>query len=163
MKSKKTATYAKEFCYHENGKNKFKLYQKVRDHCHYTVKFRRAAHSICNLRYKVPKEIPVVIHNGSTYDYHFIIKQLAEEFKGQFECLGENTEKYITFSVPIKKEHDNGKTSIYSLKFINRFTQSKLLNLVDNLSGIYHKECKSCMERNKLNQNAILLGLKIID
>ena len=30
-------------------------------------------HNICNLRYKVPKEIPVVIHNGSTYDYHFII------------------------------------------------------------------------------------------
>ena len=82
-----------------NWKNK----HKVRDHCHYTGKSREAAHSICNLRYKVPKEIPVVIHNGSTYDYHFIIKQLAEEFKGQIECLGENTEKYITFSVPIKK------------------------------------------------------------
>ena len=72
-------------------------------------KFRGAAHSICNLRYKVPKEIPVVIHNSSTYDYHFIIKQLAEEFEGQFECLGENTEKYITFSVPIKKEVANGR------------------------------------------------------
>ena len=82
MKSKKTATYAKEFCYDENGKNKFKLYQKVRDHCHYTGKFRGAARSICNLRYKVPKEIPVVIHDGSTYDYHFIIKQLAEESDG---------------------------------------------------------------------------------
>ena len=82
MKSKKTATYANEFCYDENGKNKFKLYQKVRDHCNYRGKFRGAAHSICNWRYKVPKEIPVVIHNGSTYDYHFIIKQLAEEFDG---------------------------------------------------------------------------------
>ena len=90
-------------------KNEFKPYQKVRDHCHYTRKFRGAAHSICNLRYKVPKEIPVVIHNSSTYDYHFIIKQLAEEFEGQFECLGENTEKYITFSVPIKKEVANGR------------------------------------------------------
>ena len=74
-------------------------------------KFRGAAHSICNLRYKVPKEIPVVIHNGSTYDYHFIIKQLVEKFKGQFKCL-ENTEKYITFSVPIKKKLHNGKTVI---------------------------------------------------
>ena len=44
-------------------------------------KFRGAAHSICNLIYKVPKKIPIVFHNGSTYDYHFIIKQLAEEFK----------------------------------------------------------------------------------
>ena len=78
-------------------------YYKVRDHCHYTGKFRGTAHSICNLRYKIPKEIPVIFHNGSTYDYHFIIKQLAKEFEGKFECLGKNTEKYITFSVTIKK------------------------------------------------------------
>ena len=73
-------------------------------------KFRGAAHSICNLGYKTPKKIPVVFHNGSTYDYHFIINQLAKEFDGQFACLRENTEKYITFSVPVKKELDNGKT-----------------------------------------------------
>ena len=54
-----------------------------------------AAHSECNLRYKVPKDISIVFHNGSTYDYHFIIKQLGEEFEGESECLGENTEKYI--------------------------------------------------------------------
>ena len=65
---------------------------------------------------KIPREIPVVFHNGSTYDYHFIIKQLAKEFKGNLDCLGENTEKYITFSVPIRKEHDNDKTVIYKLK-----------------------------------------------
>ena len=64
-------------------------------------KKRGAAHEICNLRYKTPKEILVVLHNGSKYDYHFIIKKLAKEFEEQFECLGENKEKYITFSVPI--------------------------------------------------------------
>ena len=66
---------------------------KVRDLCHYMGKYRSAAHNICNLKYKVPKEIPVVFHNGSTYDYHFIIKELAKEFEGNFDCLGENTEK----------------------------------------------------------------------
>ena len=81
----------KEFSTSKNEENKFKTYQKVRDHCHYTGKFRGAAHSICSLSYKVQKEIPVVIHNGSTYDYDFIIKQFAEEFKGQFRCLGENS------------------------------------------------------------------------
>ena len=81
-----------------------KKYSKVKDHCHYTEKYRGAAHDFCNLRYKIPKEIPAVFDNGSTYDYHFIIKELAEEFEGQFECLGENTEKYITFLVPIKKK-----------------------------------------------------------
>ena len=79
-----------------------KKYHKVQNNCHYTGKYRGAAHSTCNLRYKTPKEFPVVFHNRSTYDYHFIIKELAEEFKGQFECLGENTKKYITFSVPVK-------------------------------------------------------------
>ena len=99
----------RRYFYRRKDKKQDKNKKKVRDHCHYTGKFRGAAHSECNLRYKVPKEIPVVFHNGSTYDYHFIIKQLAEDFKGQFECLGENTEKYITFSVTIKKERDNGK------------------------------------------------------
>ena len=70
-----------------------KKYHKVKNHCHYTGKYRGAAHDICNLRYKIPKEIPVVFHNGSTYDYHFIIKELLEEFEEEFECLGENTEK----------------------------------------------------------------------
>ena len=93
----------KEFCYDKNEKKKFKLYQKVRDHSHYRGKFRGAAHGICNLRYKVPHKIHVKIHNGSKYDYHFIIRESAEEFKGQYECLGENAEKHITFSVPIKK------------------------------------------------------------
>ena len=61
----------------------------------------------------VPKEILVVFHNVSTYDYHFIIKQLAEEIEGNFKRLGENTEKYIAFSLPLKKENDNGKKITY--------------------------------------------------
>ena len=55
-------------------------YCKVRDHCHYTGEYRGAAHSICNLKYSVPKKIPTVFHNGSNYDYRFIIKELTEEF-----------------------------------------------------------------------------------
>ena len=50
-------------------------YHKVGDHCHYTGKYRGAAHDICNLRYKIPKEIPLVFHSDSTYDYRFKIKQ----------------------------------------------------------------------------------------
>ena len=132
----------KEFCTDKNDKSKFKLHKKVRDHCHFTGKFRGAAHCICNLCYKIPKEIPVVFHNGSTYDYHFIIKQLAKEFKGDFQCLGENTEKYITFSAPIYKEIENGKTITYKLKFIDsfRFMSDSLSSLVDTLSEINKKE-----------------------
>ena len=102
----------RDFCYDKYEEKKFNLYRKVRDHCHYI-------HSICNLNYKISKEIPVKIHNGSKYDYHFLIKESAKEFKSEFECLGENTEKYVTFSVPIKKEHDNDKTITYKIKFID--------------------------------------------
>ena len=52
----------------------------------------------------MPNEIPLVFHNDSSYDYHFIIKELANEFDGQFECLKGNTEKYKTFFVPLEKE-----------------------------------------------------------
>ena len=68
--------------------NSNKKYHKVKDHCHYTGKYRGAAHRTCNLRYKIPKEIPAVFHNGSEYEIHLIINELAEELKGQFECLG---------------------------------------------------------------------------
>ena len=102
-KQKVCYIYKKEF----NTDDSDKKHHKVKDHCHYTGKYRGAAHNICNLRYRIPKEIPIVFHNGSTYDYHFIIKELVKEFDGNFECLGENTEKYITFSVPLKKEIKN--------------------------------------------------------
>ena len=48
-------------------------YQKVRDYCHYTSKYRCAAHSYCNLKFNMPNEIPIVFDHGSNYDYHFII------------------------------------------------------------------------------------------
>ena len=66
--------------------------------------YRCAAHRICNSEYSAPKKIPIVFHNRSNYDYHFLIKKLAEEFKKHFTCLGENTEKYVTFTVLIKKK-----------------------------------------------------------
>ena len=111
MERKKIVRFAKkQFSTDENDKNAFKLYHKLIDHCHYTEKFREAAYSICNLRYKTPKQIPVVFHKGSTYDHHFIINQPAKCFYVQLECLGENSEKYITFSGAISKELDNGKT-----------------------------------------------------
>ena len=87
-----------------------KKYHKIRDHCHCTGKYKGAAHNICNLRYKKPKEILLIFQNGSNHDYHFIIKELAEEFEGQFGCLGEDREEYINFLVLIKKELENGQT-----------------------------------------------------
>ena len=60
-------------------------YRNVRDHDHYTGLYRGAAHSICNLRYSTQRDIPVVIHNGSNYDFDLIIKELAEEFRTEIQ------------------------------------------------------------------------------
>ena len=87
----------RKFFYDKEDKSKYSVYHKVRDHDHYTGKYRGAGRKICNLRHKVQKEISVVLHDGSIYDNDLIIKGLAEEFKGNIDCLGENTEKYITF------------------------------------------------------------------
>ena len=141
----------KKFSTDDNNKK----HHKIRDHCHYTEKYRGAAHDIWNLRYKMRKEVPVVFHSCSTYDYHFIIKELAEEFEGEFECSGENTEKSITFSLQIKKEitknskggNDKITKISYKIKCIDsfRFMSSSLSNLVDNLSeGLHSDQCTNC-------------------
>ena len=92
-----------------------------------------------------------------------MIDQLAEEFKGELNCVGENMEKYVTFSAPIKKEGDNGKKIAYKLRFIDsfRFMSTSLSELVDNMSGIFNSiECKSCIEKIKTNSDCCFVGLK---
>ena len=106
------------------------------------------------MNYKISRNIPVVFHNDSIFDYYFIIKELAKEFEGEFECLGENTEKYITFSVQINKEiiktdkDGNYKTVNipYKLKFIDSFRfMSTSLSSHDNLSdGLHSNKCTDC-------------------
>ena len=88
-----------------------------------------------------------------------------KEFDGNFECLGENTEKYITFSVPIKKKIENKDTEItYKIKFIDSysFMSISLSKPIDSLSeGIHNNkcaDCKSCLDyvRSTKNQKLIL-------
>ena len=115
------------------------------------------------MRHKTPKEIPVVFHNGSTYDYHFIIKELVKEFDENFECLGQNTGKYITFSAPIKKKIENTNIEItYKIKFIDsyRFISMPLSKLIDNLSEGIHSNtcinCKSCLDYVKTKNEKLI-------
>ena len=122
---------------------------------HHTGKYRDAAQSICNLMFNMPNETPLVFHNSSNYDYHFIIKELASKFEGQFECLGHSTEKYKTFSIPIPKKvtkidrdgNESVVTTSHKIKFIDnvRFTVTSSSNHLDNLTeGIHKIKCKDC-------------------
>ena len=74
--NKKYVIYGKKICTNKKEKNYINK-RKVKDQYHYTVKFRGAAHSKCNLNYKAPKEIPIIIDNTS-YDAHFMINQLTK-------------------------------------------------------------------------------------
>ena len=99
-----------------------------------------------------------MFHYDSIHDYHFIIEQFAKNIDAQFECLVENAEKYITFSVPISKELDNDKAITYKLKFNDsfRFMSTSLSDLVDNLSEIYSKKSKD----KNCKSECDLIGLK---
>ena len=111
---------------------------------------------------KVLKDIPIITYNAS-YDTHFIINQLAEEFKVELNCIGENMEKGIIFSVPFKKECDDAKKITHRLRFIDsfRFISTSLSKLVDNMSGIFNSiECKLCIEKIKIYSECYFVGLR---
>ena len=96
-------------------------YRKVRDYCHYTGKYRGAAHHASNLNFNVPNEISVVFHNVLNCDYHFIINELANEFEGQFECVVEKKENFKPFSVlminEITKINEDGNESVVNISY----------------------------------------------
>ena len=117
---------------------------RVRDHCHFTGRYRGAAHNICNLKYRKPNSVPVFFHNLSGYDSHLFIKKLGSpDEKENIDCIPNNEEKYITFSKNIKVGHyKNKKGEIKdktfkivfkdSLKFMSSSLGALVNNLPDN-------------------------------
>ena len=112
---------------------------KVRDHCHFTGRYRGAAHNSCNLKYKKPKFIPVVFHNLSGYDSHLFIKNLGFT-AGNIDCIPNNEEKYISFTKNIAtgsyvNKKGETKPIFYKIRFIDsfKFMATSLDSLVNNL------------------------------
>ena len=120
---------------------------KVRDHCHFTCRYRGAAHNKCNLRYRKPDFTPVVFHNLSGYDSHLFIKSLGFT-AGNIDCIPNNEERYISFTKKIevgsymkKVKNEKGevkietKPKIHKIRFIDsfKFMSTSLDSLVNNL------------------------------
>ena len=120
---------------------------KVRDHCHFTGKYRGAAHNSCNLKYRKPKFTPVVFHNLSGYDSHLFIKNLGFS-KGNIDCIPNNEERYISFTKRIqagsyetKVKNKQGEINLeakslhHEIRFIDsfKFMATSLDKLVNNL------------------------------
>ncbi|XP_018393385.1 PREDICTED: uncharacterized protein LOC108772363 [Cyphomyrmex costatus] len=110
---------------------------RARDHCHLTGRYRGPAHSNCNLNYKDLRCIPVVFHNLSGYDAHFIIKEIATAYNGNIDLLPITKEKYISFTKHVDDTIDDKKNCI-QLCFIDsyRFLASSL----DKLSSFLNKD-----------------------
>ncbi|KAJ8976357.1 hypothetical protein NQ317_011597 [Molorchus minor] len=130
---------------------------KVRDHCHLTGHFRGAAHSICNLNYKVPKFIPVFFHNLTNYDSHLFIKKLASN-KESVSVIAQTKEKYISFSKSIlveKSKTAKVPDTYLRLKFVDsfRFLSKSLDKLSQSL------ESEQCIETRRYFENEEEFGL----
>ena len=117
----------------------YKKNKKVWAHYHFTGRFRGAAHSLCNLKYKKPEFIPVVFHNLSGYDSHLFIKNLGFT-EGDINCIPNNEEKYISFSKNIEvgsyiNKEGETKPINYKIRFIDsfKFMSTSLDSLVNNL------------------------------
>ena len=114
---------------------------RVKDHCHYTGRYRGPAHNICNLKYSKPNSISVFFHNLSGYDSHLFIKKLGSPNKKEnIDCIPNNEEKYISFTKTIitgeytnKKGEVKDKTFKIVFKDSLKFMSSSLGALVNNL------------------------------
>ena len=121
----------------EKFTNDFKNY-KVRDHCHFTGRYRGAAHNICNLKYRKPNFTPVVFHNLSGYDSHLSIKNLGFS-EGNIDCIPNNEERYISFTKRIQvgsyTKKEETKPLHHQIRFIDsfKFMATSLDKLADNL------------------------------
>ena len=129
---------------------------KVRDHCHLTGKFRGAAHSICNLKYRLPKFYPVIFHNLSGYDSHLFIKNLGKS-EGKIDCIPNNEEKYISFTKEILvdkfiDEEGEEREVKRKIRFIDsfKFMAASLDSLVKNLPKDSFKNLTEFYEGNEL-------------
>ena len=104
---------------------------KVRDHCHYTGLYRGPAHSLCNLRYKIPSYIQVVLHNLSGYNAHLFIRELGGH-TSNMEVITKNIEDYISFSIknPVDSYIDKNreqKDKLIELRFIDTLNSCPLV------------------------------------
>ena len=131
--------------------------EKVKDHCHYTGRFRGAAHNSCNLKYKKPKFIPVVFHNLSGYDSHLFIKNLGFT-DGNIDCIPNNEEKYISFTKntvvgSYTNKEGKDKPIKHKIRFIDsfKFMSASLDSLVDNLPGDAFNNLEGCYKGEKLS------------
>ena len=136
---------------------------KVRDHCHYTGRYRGPACNSCNLKYRKPKFIPVFFHNLSGYDSHLFIKKLGTPNENM-DCIPNNEEKYISFSKNIKvgeyKDKKTGKVrdKTFKIRFLDsfKFLPTSLGALVNNLP----KDAFNNLERHYTGEKAELIKRK---
>ena len=143
-------------------KKKLNLEDRVRDHCHFTGRYRGAAHNRCNLKYSKPNNISVFFHNLTGYDSHLFIKKLNVT-SGDIDCIPNNEEKYISFSKTIKTgEYKNkkGETKNKYFKIVFKDSMKFLLLSVEALVNKLPKDGFKNLEKYFTPEQVKLLKQK---
>ena len=121
--------------------------KKVRDHCHFTGKYRGAAHQKCNALFRKPKCVPVKFHHLSGYDAHLFVKNLNTMGEGNIDCIPNTEEKYISFSKCIYDDENKFKYKIRFIGVVSGSYQQVLINLQEtsNQTNLNMREKHSVM------------------
>ena len=141
---------------------------KVRDHCHFTGRYRGATHNSCNLNCKKPNFTHVVFHNFSGYDSHLFIKNFGFS-EGDIDCIPNNEERYISFTkktqvgsymkeVKNKKgetTHYETKPRYHQIRFIDSF--KFMATSLDSLFNNLHKDAFNNVKRHYAEDKLSLL------
>ena len=162
VKEEKERSEKETKCWMCNGKFNDDKDVKVRDHCHFTCRYRGAAHNSCNLKYRKPNFTPIVFHNLGGYDSHLFIKELGFS-KGDIDCIPDNEERYISFTKRIQVgsyTNKKGETTPlhHKIRFIDsyKFMAASLDSLVNNLP----KDDFNSVKREYKGKNLELLTRK---
>ena len=129
---------------------------KVRDHCHLTGKYRRQAHSICNINVTQDQSnfIPFIFHNFSNYDCHMFFKKLVDKKKDKvdFEIIPKTNEVYVSVTYGCIRFID-------SYRFLSSGLDSLGKTLVDNS----HKTLNNLKKEIVDNDEILNIVKKIVE
>ena len=111
----------------------------VREQCHITERYRGAAHNACNLQLRLSTAIPAVFHNLHGYDSHLLMQAISK-MQGNVNCIPNNTEKYISFSLEQLRFIDSVQ---YLLASLDRLVKAQDLTTM-HITREYEPDDEKC-------------------
>lgn len=134
---------------------------KVRDHSHVTGQFRGAAHQKCNLSYQEAHYVPIIFHNLSNYDAHFIVRTLSNNIPGHVTVIPCTDERYVSFTKAVPSRCGGKFHQFIKLRFVDSFRfMTSSLDYLSSLLPFREKKILQSQCRNLSNEQTQMLQRK---